>query len=215
MSLSHSASVSIKNYFPLKVGKQFYNNQFQSLLIHTSDIPQLNCLSLFSCLIVEVSFLTRFSLPEFLDIQAYFTVLIVLGTWPYLLFFCRAIRLLGPFVLLVSRVILSDLVKFGIIYLLFVLGFSQSFYIIFTSHNGNHMQDPKCRPKNPLGNISESIMNTILMSLNDFDRIACHFDETSHPSLSTIMFLLYMPVSAVLLINLFIAMIGLPRSVTR
>ena len=152
-------------------------------------------------------------MPELPDIQAYFTVLIVLGTWPYLLFFCRAFKLLGPFVLLVSRVILSDLVKFGIIYLLFVLGFSQSFYIIFTSHNGNHMQDPKCRPKNPLGNISESIMNTILMSLNDFDRIACHFDQTSHPSLSTIMFLLYMPVSAVLLINLFIAMIGLPRSV--
>ena len=159
---------------------------------------------------VEISFITRVTLPRQLDIQSYLTVLIVLGTWPYFLFFCRGVKILGPFVLLVSRVILGDLIKFGIIYLLFVLGFSQSFYIIFSSYQGNTLQSSKCRPKNPLENISESIMSTILMSLNDFDRITCHFNQTSHSSLSNIMFLLYMPVSAVLLINLFIAMIGKP-----
>ena len=157
---------------------------------------------------VELSFITRVFLPRTQDIQPYLTVFIVLGTWPYFLFFCRGVKILGPFVLLICRVILSDLIKFGIIYLIFVLGFSQSFYIIFSSYHGNNEQSTKCRPGNPLKSISESIMNTILMSLNDFDRITCHFDQTSHSSLSNIMFLLYMPISAVLLINLFIAMIG-------
>ena len=157
---------------------------------------------------VELSFIIRILLPNIQDIQTYLTVLIVLGTWPYFLFFCRGVKILGPFVIMICRIILGDLVKFGIIYFIFVIGFSQSFYIIFSSYHGSKVQSNKCRLVNPLKSISESIMNTVLMSLNDFDRITCHFDQTAHSSLSNIMFLLYMPISAVMLINLFIAMIG-------
>ena len=165
----------------------------------------------YSCLLAELSFICRLFLPNHQDIQTYLTVLIVLGTWPYFLFFCRGVKILGPFVLMICRVIVGDLVKFGFIYSLFVIGFSQAFYIIFHSHGTSNSQEKnntKCNHMNPLESISESIMNMVLMSLNDFDRLTCHFDRTSHSSLSYMMFILYMPISAIMLINLLIAMIG-------
>ena len=159
---------------------------------------------------METSFLARILLPSYSSIQTYLTVVIVLGTWPYFLFFCRGVRILGPFVLMICRIIMSDLIKFGAIYALFVIGFSQSFFIIFSSHGAsNILENGKCGKKNPLESVSESIMNMVLMSLNDFDRITCHFDQTLHSKLSNIIFILYMPISAIMLINLLIAMIGL------
>ena len=48
-------------------------------------------------------------------------------------FFCdfRAIRLTGPFVTMIYSMITGDMLTFGIIYSVFLFGFSQSFFFLY------------------------------------------------------------------------------------
>ncbi|GFS44729.1 transient receptor potential cation channel subfamily V member 5 [Trichonephila inaurata madagascariensis] len=56
------------------------------------------------------------------DISAVF---VMLTTAPYFLFFCRGFKLVGPFVVMIYKMILTDLLCFVTIYIVFVLGFAQ------------------------------------------------------------------------------------------
>ncbi len=49
----------------------------------------------------------------------------MLTTSAHFLFFCRGIKFIGPFVLMVYKIISGDMIRFFLIYLIFVLGFSQ------------------------------------------------------------------------------------------
>ena len=44
---------------------------------------------------------------------------------------CRGFKLTGPFVSMIYRMLANDLIKFCSIYFIFVMGFSQAYYIIF------------------------------------------------------------------------------------
>ncbi|GMS82153.1 hypothetical protein PENTCL1PPCAC_4328, partial [Pristionchus entomophagus] len=57
----------------------------------------------------------------------------VILTTVHFLYFCRAIKFIGPFVLMIYTIIATDIIRFLLIYSIFLIGFSQSFYIIFTS----------------------------------------------------------------------------------
>lgn len=52
-------------------------------------------------------------------------VVVMLTTAPYFLFFCRGFKTVGPFVVMIYRMITGDLLRFVSIYLVFVMGFSQ------------------------------------------------------------------------------------------
>ena len=47
------------------------------------------------------------------------------------LLFCRGFKLTGPFVSMIYRMIANDLIRFYSIFFIFVMGFSQAYYIIF------------------------------------------------------------------------------------
>ncbi|UYV76201.1 Iav [Cordylochernes scorpioides] len=51
--------------------------------------------------------------------------LAVPGAWFFLLFFAGAIRLTGPFITMIYKMLAGDMVRFSIIYLIFLSGFSQ------------------------------------------------------------------------------------------
>ncbi|GMR60082.1 hypothetical protein PMAYCL1PPCAC_30277, partial [Pristionchus mayeri] len=57
----------------------------------------------------------------------------VILTTVHFLYFCRAIKFIGPFVLMIYTIIATDIIRFLLIYSIFLIGFSQSFYIIFTA----------------------------------------------------------------------------------
>ena len=59
--------------------------------------------------------------------------LVMLSNGLYFLFFCRGFKLVGPMVIMIYRMLAQDLMRFGIIYSMFIIGFSQAYYIIFQS----------------------------------------------------------------------------------
>ncbi|XP_065339476.1 transient receptor potential cation channel subfamily V member 5 [Cloeon dipterum] len=131
------------------------------------------------------------------DIMA---VVIMVTTAPYFLFFCRGFKTVGPFVVMIYRMLKGDLIRFVSIYLVFVMGFSQAYYIIFLSY--------EMQSANPLPNPIESIMAMFLMSLTSFGDYYPQFEKTTHETGSKFMFVLFMAIVAILLVNMLIAMMG-------
>ncbi|UYV79570.1 Nan [Cordylochernes scorpioides] len=119
----------------------------------------------------------------------------------------RGFKMVGPFVVMIYKMILTDLLCFVTIYLVFVFGFSQgdssfkptSYYVIFLSHRGeiNFFPDP-----------IQSMMAMFVMSLSEFGDIYGEFDKTDHPNMAKVLFIMYMALVAILLINMLIAMMG-------
>ncbi|VDN05297.1 unnamed protein product [Thelazia callipaeda] len=71
--------------------------------------------------------------PMMLFFDNALTLLIVLFTGVHFLFYSRAVKFIGPFVLMIYTILSRDLSRFLLIYSIFLIGFSQSFYIIFLS----------------------------------------------------------------------------------
>ncbi|XP_076372372.1 transient receptor potential cation channel subfamily V member 5-like isoform X2 [Tachypleus tridentatus] len=115
-------------------------------------------------------------------------VFVMITTAPYFLFFCRGFKLVGPFVVMIYKMIMTDLLRFVTIYLVFVMGFSQ----------GNNFF------KTPL----YSVMAMFVMSLSEFGEMYQAFEHTAHPMTAKILFIMYMALVTILLINMLIAMMG-------
>ncbi|CAM1318145.1 Nan (predicted) [Pycnogonum litorale] len=134
---------------------------------------------------------------KFEDIVA---VLVMLTTGIHFLFFARGFKIVGPFVIMIYNMIVTDLLCFVLIYVVFILGFSQAYYVLFLSHNGHGV--------NYFRNLGESIMALFVMSLLKFDNIYSEFDNTAYPVVCKILFFMFMSMVSVLLINMLIAMMG-------
>lgn len=78
---------------------------------------------LFSCCILLLFPFLRFACAD--EIEDMLAVVVMLTTAPYFLFFCRGFKTVGPFVVMIYRMIMGDLLRFVSIYLVFVMGFSQ------------------------------------------------------------------------------------------
>lgn len=110
-------------------------------------------------------------------------------------------KTVGPFVVMIYRMITGDLLRFVIIYLVFVMGFSQAFFIIFRSYK-------KPKTSNPMDSPAESVISMFMMSLSSFDTTFESFQHTAHEKMAWILFIIYMAIVAILLINMLIAMMG-------
>jgi len=118
-----------------------------------------------------------------------------------LLYFVHRFKTVGPFVVMIYRMITGDLLRFVIIYLVFVMGFSQAFFIIFLSYN-------KPKTPNPLGSPAESVIAMFMMSLSSFESTFDSFQYTDHEEMAWVLFVVYMAIVTILLINMLIAMMG-------
>jgi transient receptor potential cation channel subfamily V protein 5 len=74
---------------------------------------------------------------------------------------------------MIYRMLAGDLLRFVIIYLIFVMGFSQAYYVIFLSFK-NPPQE------NPLSTPAESIVAMFMVSLSSFDTMYEAFKFTDH-----------------------------------
>ncbi|KAK3576060.1 hypothetical protein CHS0354_018329 [Potamilus streckersoni] len=129
-------------------------------------------------------------------------VLAILTTAPYFLFFCRGFRIIGPFVVMIYKMIKGDLLRFCIIYLVFIIGFSQAFYIAFI--------DCTCERGLPcvFTNGAEGILGVFAMSVGQFEDIYATFGSSRYPELIRVVFVVYMIMVTLLLVNMLIAMMG-------
>ncbi|KAK7582313.1 hypothetical protein V9T40_013758 [Parthenolecanium corni] len=160
-----------------------------------------------SCLIMMVlPFLRLMCYDKMEDMMV---VGIMLTTSPYFLFFCRGFKTVGPFVVMIYRMIIGDLLRFVCIYLVFVTGFSQAYYIIFLTFDNPETPDGvDDSMENPMPNPIESVMAMFLMSMNTFSDYYAAFEKTNHEMVAKFCFVVFMVIVAILLVNMLIAMMG-------
>ena len=161
-------------YLAIAVRETTYNTRkiyLQSMGLCPSRIGFL-----LACLLVL--FIVPFRLtcqPTYEDPLAVLTMFLV----PlYFLFFCRGFKSTGPFVTMIYRMMAADLLRFVIIYAIFVMGFSQSYYIIFISYEKG--DDGPESINNPMDTAVESVISNFIMSLGAFGTYWGVFEETQH-----------------------------------
>ncbi|XP_076042112.1 uncharacterized protein LOC143026009 [Oratosquilla oratoria] len=175
----------------------------QMFVENLSTVPS-RVLFLLACVLVLVMVVLRMTCSNTAeDIVA---VIVMLCTAPYFLFFCRGFKTVGPFVTMIYTMLVGDLLRFVTIYLVFVLGFSQAYYTIFRSH-GKLMGKSQCQA-NPMPSPAESVMAMFIMSLNNFGDVYDSLECTDHEISGKILFVIFMAIVTILLINLLIAMMG-------
>lgn len=110
---------------------------------------------------------------------------------------------------MIYRMVMGDLLRFVVIYLVFVMGFSQAYYIIFlTFDNPTTPDGVDDSVSNPVPSPMESIVAMFLMSLGSFGDYYGAIDTTRHDTEGKILFVLFMVIVSVLLVNMLIAMMG-------
>ncbi|EDV22847.1 uncharacterized protein TRIADDRAFT_58478 [Trichoplax adhaerens] len=118
------------------------------------------------------------------------------------LFICaltRGFRLVGPFVLMIGKMIKGDLLKFMLLYLIFLIAFSQAMVVSFAGTGGSRMF---------LNSPLRAIEGMFILSLGEFEEIEPEFDKAPHPIFVKILFVFYVVIANVLLVNMLIAMMG-------
>lgn len=223
----------------LRVG----NSSFYEILLKTlTRSPEMSLFVLASIMIIFSIPLVRLN-PQFKLVEDSLTAFVMFALPLKFLFFCRAFRSVGPFVIMIYKIVVNDLLCFVIIMLIFVFGFSQSFGIIFKSHQSHFQTSLQTMPdtqnshhliqqynnnstinsdvidkqvipttnnltKNYFDDSLDGILSMHLMALNEFGMVFDEFESTDFPNISKLLFLIYMILASILLVNLLIAMLG-------
>ena len=69
-----------------------------------------------------------------IDNEAILLAVASLIGWIYMLFFIMPFRFTGPFVIMLYKMLFNDVLRFCIIYTIFLAGFSQAFFILSNNH---------------------------------------------------------------------------------
>ena len=168
------------------------------VFIQTMRMEPGRAMFLLSCLLILLTIPFRFlCLPS---IEERLVTVAMFLTPLHVLYFLRGFKTIGPFVVMIYKMLISDLLCFVLIYFIFLFGFAQAFFMIFLSHEGKGI--------NYFSGASESILSMFLMSLLEFGDLYGEFNQTEHPYLARFLFVMYAILVALLLMNLLIAMMA-------
>ncbi|CAM4825805.1 unnamed protein product [Rotaria magnacalcarata] len=152
--------------------------------IFLENLASIFCLGIF---VVQILRLTKLS--EYESLVLAFTSLV---GWGYMFFFTMPFRFTGPFVIMIYKMLFNDVLRFCIIYTIFLAGFSQAFFILFN--------------ENGFGGFLSSIKQCFLGLLGEFD--LDYYIKGRHPLASVTLLICHIVVITILLLNLLIAMMG-------
>lgn len=109
-----------------------------------------------------------------------------------MLFFLLGFRLTGPFVVMIYKMLISDVLRFCIIFAIFLLGFSHAFFVLFEAQG-------------VLGLMAcLKMCFTILLGELEF----ADANVGAFPAFSIALLLVYVVLVSIMLLNLLIAMMG-------
>ncbi|KAK7475681.1 hypothetical protein BaRGS_00033107, partial [Batillaria attramentaria] len=106
----------------------------------------------------------------------------------------------GPFVVMVYKMCTGDLFRFGVIYLIFLIGFTTGFFFLFRD-----VQSPDENVQK-FFTVGAIVLNLFQMTLGEFEYEV--FDSSRYPELSKLVFFVFMILMSVLLLQMLIAMMG-------
>ncbi|VDK68718.1 unnamed protein product [Onchocerca ochengi] len=153
--------------------------------------------------------------PAMLFFDNALSLLVVLLISVHFLFYSRAIKFIGPFVLMIYTILSRDLSRFFLIYAIFLIGFSQSFYIIFMSCTRQSAQYQNVTASNAINILyhpMEAVMRIFIMTIGEFmvfyRKMVVLCGQTSMAYIGKVMFVIYELFVSVMQLNLLIAMMG-------
>ncbi|CAH1784043.1 unnamed protein product [Owenia fusiformis] len=174
----------------------------QGLVAFMKNLASAPAKSIFmvSCLLILLCVPMRFL--EMRNAEDTLLALAVPGSWTYLLFYARSSTLFGPFVIMIYKMCATDMVRFGIIYAIFMSMFTQGFYFLFKDINvaGN----PSVSTDFTSPDIA--FLTLFQMTLGEFKYE--EFGKTRHPILTKALFTVFAFLVPILLLNMLIAMMG-------
>ncbi|EFP07876.1 CRE-OSM-9 protein [Caenorhabditis remanei] len=136
------------------------------------------------------------------------------GSWIFLLFFARSAKLTGPFVQMIYSMIAGDMIRFAIISAIFLVSFSQVFYFVGKDMDAKQkLEDTNphaCRISGytiyTYNTFPETFITLFRASMGgyDYEEFSC----ANYQALTKTLFVLYMFVMPIMMINILIAMMG-------
>uniref|UniRef100_A0A8C5M6F9 Ion transport domain-containing protein n=1 Tax=Leptobrachium leishanense TaxID=445787 RepID=A0A8C5M6F9_9ANUR len=149
---------------------------------------------LFACMVMAV-LVMRITSSNGEDVPM--SIALVLG-WCYVMYFTRGFQMLGPFTIMIQKMIFGDLLRFCWLMAVVILGFGAAFFVIFQMQDSSKLGQFMTYPM--------SIFSTFELFLTLIDGPANY--DVDLPFMFSFMYSAFGIIAALLMLNLLIAMMG-------
>ncbi|CAF3351949.1 unnamed protein product [Rotaria sp. Silwood1] len=198
------------------LAKEIYLQGFNSYIQNLKSYPekllyQCSCILIVLAIPFRILYLITKNIT-FGYVEDGLVSLAVPGTFLYFLFFGRIYALTGAFIVMIFEMITGDIATFGVIYVIVITAFGQVFYLLFRdTTEGGYCErlapNDTCGVDNMCSFKSfEAWMTMVHFTMGEFD--FSRFDLTHYSYLVKSLFIVFMILTPILLLNMLIASMG-------